>query len=231
MPRRIKIGLIALGIGLAVALGFFVDIVGRVRTFVGEKETDGNPFRIPTKPLFAPNDPAVRVKIFFPSAEETRLSTEDRTIFQSSELANRAKQILQNLAEGPKNAGLAPALPKDAKAVEVYVVGDVAYVDYNSALAANHPGGVFNEEATIYAIVNSLTYNMSEIRHVKILVGGTEKETLAGHCLLRLPLDMDLSLTDIAPPEPAEKPEPEEVHVKEQAQQPQAPGTVGGGAR
>jgi hypothetical protein len=48
--------------------------------------------------------------------------------------------------------------------------------------------------------VNSLTYNLRDIRQVKILVGGTEKETLAGHCLLLLPLDMDLSISNVPPP-------------------------------
>jgi hypothetical protein len=33
------------------------------------------------------------------------------------------------------------------------------------------------------------------------LIGGVEKETLAGHCLLLLPLTMDLSLTNVAPRE------------------------------
>jgi hypothetical protein len=46
--------------------------------------------------------------------------------------------------------------------------------------------------------VNSITYNLPEIRQVKILVGGAERETLAGHCLL-LPLGMDLSITSVAP--------------------------------
>jgi len=36
---------------------------------------------------------------------------------------------------------------------------------------------------------------------VKILIGGVEKETLAGHCLLLLPLEMDLSITNVAPKE------------------------------
>ena len=75
----------------------------------------------------------------------------------------------------------------------------MAYVDFSSTISANHPGGMVNEQATVYSIVNSLTYNLPEIRQVKILVGGAEKETLAGHCLL-LPLGMDRSITDIAPP-------------------------------
>ena len=72
-------------------------------------------------------------------------------------------------------------------------------MDFSSPISANHAGGMLNEQATVYSIVNSLTYNLPEIHLVTILVGGAEKETLAGHCLL-LPLAMDLSVTDIAPP-------------------------------
>ncbi len=36
---------------------------------------------------------------------------------------------------------------------------------------------------------------------MKILVGGVEKETLAGHCLLLLPLEMDLSISNVMPRE------------------------------
>jgi hypothetical protein len=75
-----------------------------------------------------------------------------------------------------------------------------AFVDFSNPISANHPGGVLNEQATVYSIVNSLTYNLKEIRQVQILVGGAEKETLAGHCLL-LPLELDLSITDVAPQE------------------------------
>ena len=68
MPRHIKIGLIVLGIGFAVSLGFFVDIVGRVRSLVNEAETEENPFTPPVQPLYAPTDPPMSAKIFFPAA-------------------------------------------------------------------------------------------------------------------------------------------------------------------
>ena len=141
------------------------------------------------------------VKVFFPGMQDDIiLSGEDQTIRRSAELANRARQILQKLLEGPKTAGLYPSLPKDTKLQEVFIDGmGLAYVDFSSPISANHPGGMLNEQATVYSIVNSLTYNLPEIRQVKILVGGAEKETLAGHCLL-LPLGMDLSITDVAPP-------------------------------
>jgi hypothetical protein len=73
----------------------------------------------------------------------------------------------------------------------------IAYVDLSNTISTNFTGGVLNELATIYSIVNSLVYNLPEIKQVKILIGGTEKETLAGHCLLLLPLSADLSLSNV----------------------------------
>jgi hypothetical protein len=199
MPKYIKIGLIVIAIGLTVSVGFFVDVVGRIRTMVNERETPENPFTPPVAPLFKPEDPPMPVKIFYPTMDRNvLLSTEDQTIFQSTELVNRAKQILQKLQDGPASSALAPALPKDSKVEELFVSdGGTAFIDFTSTISTNHPGGILNEQATIYAIVNSLTYNLPQIQDVKILIGGTEKETLAGHVLLLLPLHMDLLITDI----------------------------------
>jgi spore germination protein GerM len=142
------------------------------------------------------------VKLFYPGkGDNVILSTEDQTIFRSAELTNRARQILQKLLEGPQKSGLFPSIPKDTKLQEVFIDDTgTAYVDFSDPIAANHPGGISNEQATVYSIVNSLTYNLKEIRQVRILVGGTERETLAGHCLL-LPLELDLSMTDVTPQE------------------------------
>jgi hypothetical protein len=201
IPRHLKFGMIALVIGFVITLGLFVDVVGRIQSMVQQKEPEGNPFTPPAAPLYEQTDPPMPVKVFFPGMQEDIiLSGEDQTIRRSAELANRARQILQKLLEGPKTAGLHPSLPKDTKLQEVFIDGmGLAYVDFSSPISANHPGGMLNEQATVYSIVNSLTYNLPEIRQVKILVGGAEKETLAGHCLL-LPLGMDLSITDVAPP-------------------------------
>jgi hypothetical protein len=192
---------ITLVIGFVITLGLFVDVVGRIQSMVQQKEPEGNPFTPPAAPLYEQTDPPMTVKLFFPGMQEDIiLSGEDQTIRRSAELANRARQILQKLLEGPKTAGLYPSLPKDTKLQEVFIDGmGLAYVDFSSPISANHPGGMLNEQATVYSIVNSLTYNLPEIRQVKILVGGAEKETLAGHCLL-LPLGMDLSITNVAPP-------------------------------
>lgn len=201
MPRSLKIGLVILGIGFAITLGLFVDVVGRIQSMVQEKEPEGNPFTPPPVALYDRSDPPMTVKLFFPGTQEdVILSAEDHTIFRSAELTNRARQILQKVLDGPTTQGLYPSVPKDTKLQEVFIDDTgMAYVDFSSTIAANHPGGMLSEQATVYSVVNSLTYNLPEIRQVKILVGGAEKETLAGHFLL-LPLGMDLSITDVPPP-------------------------------
>jgi len=202
IPRHLKFGLIALGVGFAVTLGLFVDVIGRIQSIVREKKgVEENPFTPPKAPLYSQTDPPMQVKVFFPgSTGDAVLTAEDQTIFRSAELANRAKQVLQKLLEGPKTPGLFSSIPKDTKLLEVFIDdAGVAYADFSDPISANHPGGMLNEQATVYSIVNSLTYNLPEIRQVKILVGGAEKETLAGHLLL-LPLEMDLSITDVTPP-------------------------------
>ena len=179
IPRHLKFGVIVLVIGFVITLGLFVDVVGRIQSMVKQKEPEGNPFTPPAAPLYEQTDPPMTVKLFFPGMQEDIiLSGEDQTIFRSAELANRARQILQKLLEGPKTARLYPSLPKDTKLQEVFIDGmGLAYVDFSSPISANHPGGMLNEQATVYSIVNSLTYNLPEIRQVKILVGGAEKET------------------------------------------------------
>lgn len=201
LSRPVKFGLIALVTGFAITLGMFVDVVGRIQSMVQSKESEAaDPFTPAPPPLYSQADPPMPVKVFFPVARENAiLSAEDQTIFRSAELANRARQILRKILEGPKTEGLYPSIPTDTKLQEVFIDdAGLAYVDFSNPISANHPGGMLNEQATIYSIVNSLTYNLPEIRQVKILVGGAEKETLAGHCLL-LPLEMDLSITDVPP--------------------------------
>jgi len=198
MSRHIKIALIVLGVGFAVAFGFFVDVVGRVQSMMkNDRETEE--FKAPAQPLYSPTDPPLNVKLFFPSANtDPLLMAEDFTIFKSGQVGNRAKQILQYLQEGPHADGLVPSLPTDAKVQDLFISEQgTAFVNFSNTLETNHPGGILNELATIYSIVNSLTYNLPEIKEVKILIGGVEKETLAGHCLLLLPFTMDLSLTNV----------------------------------
>ena len=111
----------------------------------------------------------------------------------------RRCQVVELLATGAGDTNLYRTLPEGTRLNQVFVSEDgTAYVDFNSALADNHPGGILSEQATVYSIVNSLAFNLPEVERVKILINGIEKETLAGHTLLELPLRMDLTDTDVA---------------------------------
>src|SRR5262249_16304201 len=181
MPRHIKIGLIVMGVGFAVAFGFFVDVVGRVQSMMkNDRETEK--FKSAAPPLFAPTDPPLNVKLFFPGVNgEPLLMSEEITIYKSGQIGNRARQILQYVQDGPHADGLLPSLPPDTKVQDLFISEQgTAFVNFSNALETNHPGGVLNELATIYSVVDSLTYNLPEIKEVKILIGGVEKETLAG---------------------------------------------------
>ena len=151
------------------------------------------------EPLYDPTDPPMEVRMFFPATNnDVLIRTRTMTIFASVELENQARQIVDILITGEGNSGLFSELPPDTRLNTIFIKDGVAYVDFSSSLSDNHPGGVLPEQATVYSIVNSLAYNLDGIEQVKILVGGVEKETLAGHCLLLLPLQTDLSITDIS---------------------------------
>jgi len=199
VPRHLKIGLVLIAIAGVVSFGYFENVVGRIRSMVREPEKEAaNPFVATNEPLYSSVDPPLPVKVFFPPISgQSILSSEQRTIFKSPELSNRAKQLLKLIVDGPVSRELLPSIPMETKLQEVFVSRDgILFVDFSSAISLNHPGGMVNEQATLYSIVDSLLYNLPEIHQVKILIGGTEQETLAGHCLLLLPLELDLSMTD-----------------------------------
>ena len=198
MPRHIQIGLFVMSIILALSLLYFFNVTRDIRSAT-EPDVEDVPFEEPDRRLYEPTDPQIEVKLFFPGkSNDVLLRTRDTTVFASAELENRALQIVDRLIEGAGDDGLFGKLPAETQLNELFVSGGTVFLDFNSAISDNHTGGVLPEQATIYSIVNSLTYNLPEIENVKILIGGGEKETLAGHCLLLLPLKLDLSITDIA---------------------------------
>lgn len=196
-PMAIAIGLMAVAVG--VAAFYLVDTTGLVQSAVEEvAEPEG--FEPEEGPLYEPTDRPIEVRLFFPgTTNDVLLRTRTLTIFESEDVGNQIRQIVEHLTAGPGNQNLYRTLPEGTRLNQVFVSEDgTAYIDFNSALADNHPGGILSEQATVYAIVNSLAFNLAEVDRVKILINGIEKETLAGHTLLQLPLRMDLTDSDIA---------------------------------
>ena len=199
MPRHIQISLFVASIALAASLLYFFNLTEDIRSTV-DTGIDEVEFEEAGAPLYEATDPPVEVRLFFPGTNnDVLLRTRNSTIFSSTEVANRARQVVDLLIDGAGDPGLFGDLPSGTRVNELFTSDNgIAYVDFNSAISLNHPGGILPEQSTIYSIVNSLVYNLPEIDAVMILIDGVEKETLAGHCLLLLPLELDLSITDVA---------------------------------
>jgi len=135
-----------------------------------------------------------QVFLYFCSRDGDFLMSEERTVTHSDDPVGLGRQIVKAIIEGPRE-GLVRTIPQESGLNAFFIAdGGVAYADFNEALRENHPGGVQTEIMSIYSIVNSLVLNVPEIKQVKILIGGREAATLAGHIDLRLPYRADMKL-------------------------------------
>lgn len=160
------------------------------------------PSKLPAKDQFDQNvlitsvqhsDKSV-VHLYFSDKENSFLIAEERALFHSVDPAQFGKTIIEAIIEGPRK-GLMRTFPAGTTLRALYVtqVG-IAYVDLSDAIKDAHPGGIKSELFTIYSVVNSLILNIPEIDAVKILIGGSESMTLAGHIDLRLPFKANMLL-------------------------------------
>ncbi|UCD82415.1 MAG: GerMN domain-containing protein [Desulfobacterales bacterium] len=128
------------------------------------------------------------VHLYFADRNNSFLKSEQRIMLQPADPVGFARAIVQSLIKGPQK-GLLPTLPPGTELSALYITPDnVCYVDLSEAVRKNHPGGSNSELLTIYSVVNSLILNITEIERVKILIGGNEASTLAGHIDLQYPV-------------------------------------------
>jgi len=149
-------------------------------------------------PSFTSEQNRREVLLFFQEANSDSLGPERRKIFLTTSIADQAKQIVVELINGPQEAGLLPTVPQQAHLRGLYLdrVG-TAYVDLSSEVSDLHPGGSDGEIATIYSLVDSLVYNLPQIKRVHILVNGEERDTLKSHLDLRRDYAKDMSIVDM----------------------------------
>jgi len=149
-------------------------------------------------PSFTSEQNRREVTLFFQEADSESLGPEKRKIFLTSSAADQAKQIVVELVNGPLEKGLLPTLPPQTRLRGLYLDRQgTAYVDFSSELVDFHPGGTDEEIATIFSIVDSLVYNLPQIKRVHILVNGEERDTLKSHLDLRRDYSKDMSIVDM----------------------------------
>ena len=144
----------------------------------------------------APGEPNRReVVLFFQRAADDALGPERRKILLTDSIADQARQIVSELIAGPSVEGLLPTVPKRTALLGFYLDrAGTAYVDLSEEFAALHPGGSAEEVATVFSIVDSLTYNLPEVKRVRFLVAGEERESLKNHLDLRRAYLKDMSI-------------------------------------
>lgn len=135
------------------------------------------------------------VFLYFGSAADSCLVAEKRTVYGSADPTTLSKNIIKALIDGPVGKNLVRTLPESASCRAFYLTDrGMAYVDFTADIRDRHPGGSEAELLAIYSIVNSLILNVDEIKKVKILIEGSEADTLAGHIDLRFPFDANMRM-------------------------------------
>ncbi|HER24220.1 MAG TPA: sporulation protein [Candidatus Atribacteria bacterium] len=127
------------------------------------------------------------VNLYFSDSQAMYLQPEKRKISQTSSLA---RQVVIELIKGPESSDLYPTIPPETQVNEVYIADEIVYVDLSEEIFTNHPGGSSGELMTVYSIVNTLT-EIPSIKGVQILVEGNQKDSLAGHVDISMPLLRD----------------------------------------
>jgi spore germination protein GerM len=130
----------------------------------------------------------VKVKLYFrnpgPSAGTVGLlRPEVRNITTSPDKRVFVIKILEALLSGPRGGNFT-SVPPGVAVRQVFLVDNLAVVDLSREIYTRHYGGVLEELATIYSVVNTIIENVPGIERVRILVEGEERSTLAGHIRL-----------------------------------------------
>ena len=133
--------------------------------------------------------------LYFADAKKPFLVGEERVMIDSGDPAAYARQIVQELINGPAG-GKRAIIPRGTRLRSFFLLEDgTAVVDFSIHFRKNHPGSCRQEQLTLFSVVNSLVLNVPEIDRVKILIDGAESETLTGHVALEFPLTADMLLT------------------------------------
>lgn len=184
IPRHLTIGIAAM---LVVVLGMSF-YAWRMRGRVTQTET-------PTEyahPVAAPvQGPTEQVTLYVAYDDPGMLRAQSASIPLPAGRQERARELLRSLLALYLDKSSSHPLGPGAEVRDVYLVDPgLAVIDLNDAFADAHRSGVLVEELTVASLVQTLATGIPGINRVKILVGGRERETLAGHADLSCVYDV-----------------------------------------
>jgi spore germination protein GerM len=175
----------------AIGLVIFLGILGLAIVFVNHSPHKIDQLKntwLPGLPLVSNPQETVSVKLYFASRVSAGLVVENRVITKYAQPADQGREIISQLINGPQSNELIATIPEGTNLNGLYLdQTGCAFLDFSFHIIQNHPGGSTAELQTIYSLVNSLTANLDTVNRVKILVDGSEIDTLAGHIDTRYP--------------------------------------------
>jgi len=123
-------------------------------------------------------DEPLSITLYYP--HEGMLATESTVVKRQPDTQSLARAALEALFADQRVA-LEPVL-RDIRLRELYLDGSgTAYVDLTPGARKDVRASAWEEQLAIYALVNTLLQNFEEIKQVRLLLDGTEAQTLAGH--------------------------------------------------
>lgn len=149
----------------------------------------------------------VRLTLFFPGQEDDKLRPEERDIAKPNGPGASLRAIFSELQKGPRQAGLAAAIPPKIQLRNAFLrPGGEAVLDLSvdSGLAF----GSDEELSIVAALVDTTLQNVADTSRVRILVNGEPAETLSGHVDLTAPLPYLRNELAAPPTPPAAVPTP-----------------------
>jgi hypothetical protein len=176
IPRHLIIGVAVM---LAAALGISA-FMWRMRGRDARTQPAAITSSLPVAPpVSGPTEP---VTLYVAFDDGGVLRPRSARIPLPSDRQQRGAEILRALLSVYEDKNSPHALGAGAEVRDVYLLEPgLAVVDLNSAFADGHRSGVLVEELTVASLVETLSVNLPGIAHVKFLVDGKDRDTLAGH--------------------------------------------------
>lgn len=170
-------------IGLVVAGGiYFGGLYRRVLQLAGletpEEVARRAVLQLPAAPPSAETEP---VQIYLASTNVPgTLEPVTLRLPRSRDLTDRARQLIEALVSAPTPQQR--TLPPATTLLELYVLPNgLVVADFSPSLATDLPSGILSEELAVRSLIETLRANLPQLKQLKILLGGQEATTLAGH--------------------------------------------------
>jgi hypothetical protein len=148
--------------------------------------------------LYSPKDVKIKALLFFGNPQAEGFKTSPAEIYSSALQINRIKQLIMLLTQGPKDKTVLNLLPEGTALKDAYLdANSILYLDMSPEFAANCRGGTTGEYEAVYSILDTVFYNFPWVKGVKFAVNGAEKDSLAGHIIIKSILTPDTDLTKL----------------------------------